>query len=232
MEIIIDATENAQGVTQQPPGHFSIIDKINNVWNKNSLLLAPNISLALGTNESAKETNKFINLSASFSEDKRSDMTMSQKEIKEFDIYLSLWPETNRIIPVQINKTGISVEAELEGEVKNGERCFIINESASKFISISNRIIEKNRIRVEQPKAIESWLSSCDMLFESKDRYVVSRTGHGFEIKDNKNQRKYSGWLKGKNDDLILENELYSIRRSLESKGLGAILPIYNLGIN
>lgn len=232
MEITIDGTKNAQ--LESPTEHFSITDKLSRIWDDNSIILSPNIKITLGELEGAREFNKFVKLSISFDQNKKSNLFMTKRDMKENEILLTLWPKNRRIIPAKVKSTGYDIEIELAGNAKKEERCFVINEDANRFYTISmasTKDKETDVIKLVQPRAIESWLSSCDALTEPNDRFSVLRINHGFEISDNKKKRKYTGSLKN-SDELSIENELYSIKRTLESKGLGSILPIYSLQIH
>jgi hypothetical protein len=234
MEIIIDGMKNAQ--LEIPTEHFSIIDKLNHVWFDDSIVLSPNIVITLGelNGNGNKEYNKFVKLSISLDEEKKSNLSMTRRDMKAEEIVLTLWPKKKKIIPAQVRKIGHNIEIELAGEARKDERCFVLNEDASRFYTVSMASTtdkETNIIKLVQPRAIESWLSSQNALYEQNDRFAVSRLDYGFEISDSKKKRKYMGSLKN-NEELFIENELYSIKRTLESKGLGAILPIYSLQIH
>ena len=155
-------------------------------------------------------------------------ISMASRPTKDGDVVPTLWPKSKLIIPAMMSGETI----ELADKAPDKERCFILDESGEKLLSVSMPSVERTAIRVADPKKFRSWLlssGSSAARLPAANLSVLFEGGGKFLITDSARKRIYVGRMKTSPDSEGHEFEQAMLENVLASKGLGAILPKYEL---
>jgi hypothetical protein len=200
-------------------------------WSGDSFKILPNEIIRLGDDDGEGEHNPFAKMSLSKSKMSGIGLPISNKPLEKLSIVLTLWSD-DKIIPARVINADLGCEIELAEAPKEGERCFIVDRQGSRLITVSMESSGNEYLKIVNPNSFLSWLSVCKSNAVIGDgRFAVVKNGESFEINDSKRARKYIGKLVH-SDEVLAGYEISAISRMLAAKGLGAILPIYNMEIH
>lgn len=196
-----------------------------------SLNLTPDEMLVFGKKDDG-EYNEFADISLVKKDSVDLGLRVAARPIQDNEIVMTLWPKSGALVPAKASTSGRRVWLELAEPQDEGERCFILDEKCSSLLTVSLESKGGNRLLVLNPLAIDSWLcaSGSKAVMGMSDRFRFEPRQGEFVIIDGKTGKKFMGrffFANGDQESLRLEE--VRIQRLLHSKGLGAILPTYEL---
>jgi hypothetical protein len=159
-------------------------------------------------------------------------LALSAKGLSDGAVVLTAWPGERKILPALVKADGPKYSLELAEPGPAGARCFVLDETGRNLITASMESDGSDDLRVMAPMALDSWLFAIGSMAsrEASERFFVKVEGKSFSIYDNKKGRRYAGSLKhdpSDQDKWGMEQE--RLHWLLASRGLGGILPIYEL---
>lgn len=218
---MIDARESS-GI----PAYFGTL---MSAWDGDSIRVLPNERLRLGDDDGDGSHNAFAKMSLHKSSMSGIGLPVSNRPLSVGDVVLTLWKD--EAIPARVAQVGHRASLELAWDAKEGERCFVLDKTASRLLTVSMESGGDDALRIVGHESFVSWLAACKSSSVAGDgRFQVSRDGGRFEIRDSKRARTYVGNLVH-SDDIMAAYEVAAMSRMLASKGLGALLPIYSMEI-
>jgi hypothetical protein len=155
-------------------------------------------------------------------------ISLGSRSSKDGDIVSTVWPKAKIIIPAMMSGNAL----ELADKMPDKERCFVLDEGGKQLLTVSMPATEKTMIKVADPKKFKSWLLSAGSSaarLPAANLSVLFEDGGKFLITDSARGRIYVGRMKTSTDSEGHEFEQAMLENILASKGLGAILPKYEL---
>jgi hypothetical protein len=209
----------------------SIVAKTLKAMDDDCIRLANNEKLCFGKKDGVSY-NDFVDLSLVKDENDGNGLKVGIKAIEDGQVLLTAWPKARRLIPAKATVKNRRVWLELAEPQKKGQRCFVLDEDGESVLTASFETNGDDAIGVICPSAIDSWLMAVGSeAVMAGGRYeVLSGDGQGFIIRDMKAGREYSGkFFHDVADPASIGFERMRMERLLASKGIGSILPSYQL---
>lgn len=196
----------------------------------------PDERLCIGRAQSAISYNEFADVSVLHGMSHGKGLPITSHCLSDGEIVLAAWPGADakkRLVPGIVRADGRRLSLELAEAAPHGERCFVLDEHGTELCTVSMRSDGSDVIRILSPKAIDSWLFSVNSTASraKSSRFEVEASGgRGFLILDKKTGRRYAGNLRSgpeEQERWTMEGE--RLEWLLASRGLGGVLPIYEL---
>lgn len=197
---------------------------------ENSIELAPDEALFLGKEPGSISYNQFADLSLMQARPQGRGLPLSSRGISDGDIVMTAWPKARRLIPGRVGIEGRRREVELAEPPPRGQRCFVLDEDGRAFLTVGMPSDVADRVRFLPPSAVDTWLFSAGSRAakSGSERYRIQDvSGARFVIMDRKTGKKYAGKFMSEGERLELEKD--RLEWLLANRGLGGVLPIYEL---
>lgn len=225
-------SENGPLVWKQIGDDYSGPSIINNTslanMGKGYVDILPKERLIFGKADNARAYDPFLDLSVA-SADEHGGFKVFMGNLKDGDILLTFWEDGKTILPAKVNISSSRFDAELVESYKRDQRCFILDEKGETLVSIGKS--EGDTVSLLKPISFTSWLWAHDTNFKKavSERYAVLDEDGTFLIKDSKTGKTFRGSYKSSGYGETRSVELMEIEWLIASKGLGAIIPLYDL---
>lgn len=188
--------------------------------------------LKFGEDKGATSYNKFADVSLSKGY-WSSPVNLAGKQLEDGQIVMTIWPESERILPAKVSYADKRVWLELPESQKKGDRCFVLDDKDASLLTVSFASDGGEKVAAMNPNVLTSWLCATGSMSMRKmsGRFGVNHLAGGhFVIVDNEKGQSYRGTIASHPVDIDnFELEKARLERLLASKGLGAVLPLYIL---
>lgn len=157
-----------------------------------------------------------------------SAMKISERELRDGDIVLSVWPG-QIMCPALVESNNSVMSISLPGSmfVSKGSRCFVMDEAGEGLITTSYPTNDGNSCRLFSSLSLRSWLLASSASCYKGQPFILQEQDDGFEIIDLKNGSKYIGKLFSK--DASKESEIEELRLAVRLFGLRGAVASYDL---
>jgi len=199
---------------------------------KDSVDLALGEELRLGLAEGAFAYSDFSDVSLVRKPSLDVGFRLASQQVENGDIVLTLWPGEKRVVPAEATVKSKGVLLELAEQQEKGGRCFVCDEPGAHFLTVSSKSDGSAFLEAAKPEMVEAWLYcvGSKAAKAASDRFGLEQDGDGFVIRDGKTGRCYCGKFRhGRAEKERNDFERFELGRMLASKGIGAVIPLYEL---
>jgi len=152
---------------------------------------------------------------------------LSPSRAEDGDLVQAAWSNGVDLQPARFRQAGARVWLELVEPHNVGERCFVIDESGRRLVTVSMPCQGHDSVRLAPPKSFVSWLWAVDSAAARarSERFAIERLGQFFSVHDLTTGKKYIGRYKTGDR----EAETQDVYWALTSDGIGGLVLDYSL---
>jgi hypothetical protein len=152
---------------------------------------------------------------------------LAPSRVEDGDLVMSAWSNGVDLQPARFRQSGARVWLELVEPHKVGERCFVVDETGRRLVSVSLPCQGHDFVKLASPRSFVSWLWAADSSSARamSERFEVKREGSFFSVQDLSTGKRYIGRYRTGDKD----EETQDIHWALTSDGIGGLVLDYAL---
>jgi hypothetical protein len=152
---------------------------------------------------------------------------LAPSRAEDGDLVLAAWSNGIELQPARFRQSGARVWLELVEPHKVGERCFVMDETGRRLVSVSLPAQGHDTVRLASPRSLVSWLWATDSSAARarSERFKVEQEGRFFSVYDTVTGKRYVGRYRTGDKEV----ETHDIHWALTSDGIGGLVLDYAL---